>query len=201
MPDASTPSGAPQAGLRTPRLLLRPWRPDDLAPFAELNADPEVTAHFPAPLDRAASDALAARVAGLIEEQGWGLWAVEVVATGAFVGFTGLSRPAFEASFTPAVEVGWRLARSAWGHGYATEAATAALDFAFDGLGLTEVVSFTAADNRRSVAVMERLGMTHDPRGTFDHPRLPADDPLRRHVLYRVTAERWRDGRRGAREG
>jgi ribosomal-protein-alanine N-acetyltransferase len=175
------------AELRTERLVLRQWRPADRAPFAALNADPEVMAYFPAALTRKQSDALVDAVEAHIEREGWGLWALEVRDTGAFAGFTGLARPRFDAHFTPAVEVGWRLARAAWGHGYATEAARAAAAFGFDALELSEIVSFTAAGNRRSRAVMERLGMTHDPADDFDHPALPEGHPLRRHVLYRLT--------------
>ncbi|WP_246852712.1 GNAT family N-acetyltransferase [Naasia sp. SYSU D00948] len=174
--------------MRTARLLLRQWREEDLEPFAHLNADPEVMRHFPAPLDRAASDALAQRARQHLDEHGWGLWAVEVLdgPHAGFVGFTGLARPRFEAHFTPAIEVGWRLARPVWGHGYATEAAQAAVAFGFRELGLEEIVSFTAVGNARSTAVMRRLGMTTDPREDFDHPALPAGHPLRRHVLYRL---------------
>jgi ribosomal-protein-alanine N-acetyltransferase len=175
------------AELRTGRLVLRPWRPADRAPFAALNADPEVMRHFPAPLSRAESDALADLIEEWMARDGWGLWAVEVPGTrGGFIGFTGLARATFEAHFTPAVEIGWRLARSAWGHGYATEAAGAAAAFAFGTLGLEELVSFTAVGNERSRAVMRRLGMTHDPAEDFDHPLVAAGDPLRRHVLYRL---------------
>ena len=176
--------------LRTSRLLLRPWRPHDREPFAALNGDPEVMRHFPSTLDRSASDAFADRIAAHLDQLGWGLWAVEVVDSGRFAGYSGLN-PVPEAitAMTPGhpeMEVGWRLARWAWGHGYATEAATVALAFAFDELDLPEVVSFTAAGNRRSRAVMERLGMTHDPVDDFDHPALAHDSPLRRHVLYRA---------------
>ncbi|MEW9551868.1 GNAT family N-acetyltransferase [Nonomuraea sp. NPDC050783] len=153
---------------------------------------PRRAAHFPATLSRAESYAFAAAGDDAITRQGWGRWALEVVATGEFIGFTGLHRPTFEAPFLPAVEIAWRLARQAWGHGYATEAATAALGFAFDRLGLDEVVSFTATVNTRSSAVMKRLGMTHDAAGDFDHPVLPPGHRLRRHVLYRITAEDWR---------
>ncbi|WP_432547619.1 GNAT family N-acetyltransferase [Kineococcus sp. SYSU DK004] len=179
---------------RTARLLLRRWREEDLAPFARLNADPEVMEHFPAPLGRADSDALAARADAGIAERGWGLWAVEVVDPAAdrwgFAGFAGLSVPRFEACFTPCVEVGWRLARWAWGHGYATEAGREALRVAFEEAALDDVVSFTAAPNTRSRAVMRRLGMVAD--GEFEHPALPVGHPLRRHVLHRLTRERWR---------
>ncbi|MFC9328449.1 GNAT family N-acetyltransferase [Kitasatospora sp. NPDC057015] len=176
--------------LRTPRLVLRPWRPCDREPFARLNADPEVMEYLPGPLDRAASDAMADRISAALESEGWGLWAVESLATGAFLGFTGLARTTFDAPFTPAVEVGWRLARPAWGNGYATEGAAAAVRFGFDVLGLPEVVSFTCTANRHSRAVMERLGMTHDPREDFDHPRLPAGHALRPHVLHRLARGR-----------
>jgi RimJ/RimL family protein N-acetyltransferase len=172
--------------LRTARLLLRQWRDADREPFAALNADPEVMRHYPAPLERAASDAFVEWARATIAERGWGLWAVEVVAGAPFVGFVGLNEPGFEAHFTPAVEVGWRLARPHWGHGYATEAARAAVAFGFEELGLDEIVSFTTVGNDRSRSVMERLGMTRDPADDFDHPRLAADDPLRPHVLYRL---------------
>jgi RimJ/RimL family protein N-acetyltransferase len=182
------------AELSTARLGLRGWRDSDYAPFAALNADPEVMRHFPAPLDRTASDALADRCRGTIAERGWGLWAVEVLPgaddgddAGAFTGFVGLAEPRFDAHFTPAVEVGWRLATRFWGRGYATEAATAALGYAFGELGLDEVVSFTTVANDRSRRVMERLGMHRDPGEDFDHPSLAADDPIRPHVLYRLS--------------
>ena len=174
--------------IETDRLLLRGWRASDRAPFAAMNADPEVMRYFPAPLSREESDALADRLAADVEEQGWGLWALEERRTGAFIGFTGLARAGFEAHFTPAVEVGWRLARPAWGNGYATEAARACVAFAFAELSVEGLVSFTAAGNARSRAVMERLAMTHDPEEDFDHPALPAGHELRRHVLYRTPA-------------
>lgn len=173
--------------LCTARLLLRRWRTADRAPFAALNADPEVMRYFPAPLSRHQSDALADRIEAGIERDGWGLWALEERATGRFLGFTGLARPAFEAHFTPAVEIGWRLVRSAWGEGIATEAARAARAFAFEQLELDEIVAFTAQDNARSRAVMRRLRMSHDPAEDFDLPALPAQHPLRRHVLYRAA--------------
>ncbi len=171
--------------IRTPRLLLRRWTDDDLAPFAALNADPRVMEHFPSPLTRQESDALVARIEAGFEEHGFGWWAVE--AEGAFVGFTGLGVPRPEVGLGPVVEVGWRLAASAWGRGYATEAARAAL---LDGRerGVGEVVSMTATTNLRSQRVMQRLGMTHDPADDFDHPVLPVGHRLRRHVLYRLPA-------------
>jgi RimJ/RimL family protein N-acetyltransferase len=170
--------------LSTARLLLRPWRESDLEPFAAMNADPLVMEHFPAVQGREESDASARRAMRAVEERGWGWWAVEVIGGEPFIGFTGLAVPPFEAHFTPCVEVGWRLARHAWGHGYATEGARAALAYGFGALGLAEIVSFTALTNRRSMAVMERLGMRRD--GEFDHPRIAEGSPLRRHVLYRL---------------
>lgn len=175
----------------TPRLLLRRWRREDREPFAALNADPEVMRHFRSPLDRAASDAFVDRIEASFDELGYGLWAVEVAADGRFIGFTGLARQTFPAPFTPCVEVGWRLARDAWGHGYATEAARAALDVGFGELRLAEIVSMTAVSNARSQSVMRRIGMTRDPADDFAHPSLPEDHPLRPHVLYRIGREEW----------
>ncbi|MCU0267619.1 MAG: GNAT family N-acetyltransferase [Acidimicrobiales bacterium] len=181
----SVPLPAPVT-LRTPRLVLRPWRPRDREAFAALNADPVVMEHFPAPLARAASDAFVDRIEAALGRRGWGLWALEVPGVVGFAGYVGLEPVRFEAHFTPAVEVGWRLDRAWWGRGYAPEGATAALGFAFDELGLDEVVSFTAVANARSRQVMAKLGMVHDPADDFDHPDLAEGDRLRRHVLYRI---------------
>ncbi|HEY4346024.1 MAG TPA: GNAT family N-acetyltransferase [Gaiellaceae bacterium] len=177
--------------LNTERLLLRQWKASDLEPFAELNADPETMRYFPAPLTRAESDALVDRASAQIHERGWGIWAVEVRSTGDFIGFVGLDVPRFEAHFTPAVEIGWRLLRADWGHGYATEAARASLAFGFDELRLDEIVAMTVVANDRSRRVMERLGMTHDPGDDFEHPLLEEASPLRRHVLYRLASSDW----------
>ena len=178
--------------LTTPRLRLRQWRPEDARPFAELNADPEVMEHFPATLTRDKSDRLAELLADRIRDNGFGMWAVEITDTSEFIGFTGLNPVTFDAHFTPAVEIGWRLTRKAWGHGYATEAAEAALAHAFTGLGLAEVVSFTATSNLRSQAVMTRLGMTKDPHGDFHHPAIgDPSHPISLHVLYRIGAGQW----------
>ncbi len=171
--------------IRTPRLLLRPWRDEDLAPFAALNGDPDVMEFFPKPLGRTESDAAATHVRDHFDRRGFGLWAVEVPGLVNFIGFVGLSVPSFEAHFTPCVEIGWRLARRHWGVGYATEAALAALDFGFRELALDEIVSFTAAVNLRSRGVMEKIGLTHSHADDFDHPALPEGHALRRHVLYR----------------
>jgi RimJ/RimL family protein N-acetyltransferase len=174
------------AELRTARLLLRQWRDSDLEPFAALNADPEVMRHFPSVLTRAESDALALGARALISSRGWGLWAVEVVESAPFIGFLGLAQPRFDAHFTPAVEIGWRLAREHWGSGYATEGARAVVATAFDELGLDELVSFTTVANAASRRVMERLEMTHDPADDFEHPLLAPGHPQRPHVLYRL---------------
>jgi RimJ/RimL family protein N-acetyltransferase len=188
MNDATVP-GAALPGpitLRTERLVLRQWRDSDIAPFAAMGADPEVMRYFPSLLTPAQVDAAVARFSHRIATTGWGLWALE--RDGEFLGFTGLSVPSFEAAFTPCVEVGWRLARHAWGNGYATEAARAALEFGFGELGLREIVSFTAVENAPSRAVMERIGMTRNPADDYDHPMLPAGSPLRAHVLYRIAS-------------
>jgi RimJ/RimL family protein N-acetyltransferase len=182
---------SPPPEIRTARLLMRRWRESDREPFAELNADPYVMEYFPAALTRAQSDALIAMIEAGFDRRGYGLWALQLLATGEFVGFTGLEVPSFQAHFTPAVEVGWRLARSAWGQGYATEAARAALAFGFEQEGLGEIVSFTSMANLRSQAVMERLGMTRDACEDFDHPALEQGHRLRRHVLYSIAHEDW----------
>lgn len=181
----------PVPTLATPRLLLRPWRDGDLAPFAALNADPRVMEYFPAPLDRAGSDALAAKIRAHLAEHGWGLWAVEHAASGGFLGFTGLARPTFASWFTPCVEVGWRIAAAYWGRGYAPEAAAAVLEFGFRELALPEIVSFTSVGNVKSIRVMEKIGLTR--RGEFEHPGIAEGSPLRPHVLYGKRAE----GQRG----
>jgi RimJ/RimL family protein N-acetyltransferase len=173
--------------LRTERLVIRRWLDADRAPFAAMNADPEVMEHFPSVLTREESDASAARIGEHFSVHGFGLWAVEIPGVVSFAGCVGLAVPRFEAPFTPCVEIGWRLARPHWGHGYATEAARAVLAFAFAALGLQEVVSFTVPGNTRSRRVMEKLGMTHDPRDDFDHPLVAEGHPLRRHVLYRKS--------------
>ena len=144
--------------------------------------------HFPNRLTRRQSDDLIETIEAGFESHGYGLWALELRATGELVGFTGLAKPTFEAHFTPAVEIGWRLDRSAWGKGYATEAAAAALAFGFDDAGLAEIVSLTTVANARSRAVMERIGMAHDPADDFDHPGIPVGHPQRRHVLYRTAS-------------
>jgi RimJ/RimL family protein N-acetyltransferase len=177
--------------LETERLVLRRWRHGDREPFAAMNADPGVMEHFPARLTRSESDALVDRIEASFEERGFGLWALGIAGTGEFIGFTGLSVPRFDAHFTPAVEIGWRLARPFWGYGYASEAARRVLGFAFRDLGLPGLVSFTSVTNVRSQAVMKRIGMTHDPADDFDHPGLDYGHPLRRHVLWRITVDCW----------
>jgi RimJ/RimL family protein N-acetyltransferase len=177
--------------ITTARLCLRLWRDEDLPTFAALNADPCVMEHFPGTLSRAESDAMVARNRDHFTAHEFGLWAVEVPGRATFIGFVGLAVPRFEAHFTPCVEIGWRLAAEHWGKGYATEAASAALDHAFGPLGLAEVVSFTAPANRRSRHVMERLGMPRSPADDFEHPSLPKGHRLRRHVLYRLSRAAW----------
>lgn len=170
--------------LRGERVLLRPWRDSDADPFAAMNADPRVMEFFVAPQSRAESDAMLARMRGLIAERGWGWWCVDI--DGACAGFTGLTEPPYETPFTPCVEVGWRFRPEYWGYGYATEAARLALNYGFNTLQLREIVSFTTAGNVRSRRVMERIGMQRDVAGDFAHPRIPVGHPLRRHVLYRI---------------
>lgn len=181
----------PWPTLETERLLLRAWRDDDREPFALLNADPRVMEYLGATLTREQSDAFVVRIESGYAEHGFGLWAVEVKGGAPFIGFVGLSVPRFSAHFTPCVEIGWRLGTAAWGHGYASEAARAALAFGFEKRELPEIVSFTTVANHRSRQVMERLGMRHRMQDDFGHPGLPAEHPLRPHVLYRLTRVEW----------
>jgi RimJ/RimL family protein N-acetyltransferase len=171
--------------IRTERLLMRRWRDSDRAPFAAMNADPEVMRYLLEPLDRAASDAYLDRIEALLQRQGFGLWALEQAATGRFLGFTGLNPMPPGVPGAGGLEVGWRLASHAWHQGFATEAATAALDVAFRGVGLAEIWSMTAVLNEPSQAVMRRLGMRL--HGHFEHPRIEPGNPLRPHVVYRIT--------------
>ena len=177
------------------RLVLRRWRAADREPFARMNADPKVMEFLPALLPREESDALVDRIEGHFAEHGFGLWAIESKDTGEFIGYVGLAVPSFEASFTPCVEIGWRLAVEHWGRGLATEGASRVVERAFGSLGLQELVSFTTEANQRSRRVMEKLGMTRDPAEDFDHPSLPEGHRLRRHVLYRLRRENWTMGR------
>lgn len=179
----------PPAQLRTERLVLRRWRDEDRAPFAAMNADPRVMEHFPSLLTPVQSDDLVDRIEASFAQDGVGLWVVE--RRGEFLGFTGLLWQLPPLPFAPALEVGWRLARAAWGQGYATEAARAAIDDGFARVGIGGLVSMTAAVNTRSIAVMERLGMRRDPSEDFDHHRLPPEHRLERHVLYRLPRRGW----------
>ena len=176
-------------GLRTARLLLRPWKESDLVPFAELNADPQVMRFFPKSLTKTESDGFAARIQDHFTAHGYGLWAVEIIDGSSFIGFVGLSHATFEASFNPSVEVGWRLAQPYWGNGYATEGALAALEYGFNEVNLAEIMAFTAEINVPSWRVMKRLHMIR--KADFDHPALPIGHPLRPHVHYASTRHQW----------
>ena len=171
--------------LQGTRVRLRQWEDCDRAFFAELNTDPVAMEFFPSVLTRAESYAMVNRLRGVIVGKGWGFWCLEI--EGQCAGFTGLNVPTFDAPFMPAVEIGWRMLPRYWGRGYATEAARLALDYGFGVLNAEEIVAFTAPANARPRAVMERLGMRHDPAGEFDHPRVAVGHPLRRHVLYRIS--------------
>jgi len=174
----------------TARLRLRQWRESDREPFASLNADPAVMELFLSPLSRESSDASIDAWQSQLASRGWSNWALELKASGEFLGFTGLSIPRRVLPFSPCVEVGWRLARKHWGQGYATEAARAALEVGFARLDLPEIVSFTTVGNVRSRAVMERIGM-RDAKQDFEYPGFPEGHPLRRHCLYRIARKEW----------
>jgi len=191
----NTPDIDKPAMLVTERLILRQWQQRDLAPFAAMNADPEVMRHFPALLNADESNALAGRLCQLIARDGWGFWAVETRSHAEFIGFVGLRETLPDMPFGSCTEIGWRLARGHWGKGYATEAAEGALRFGFEKLALEEVVSFTALSNLPSQAVMRRLGMRRDLREDFDHPAVPEGHALRRHCLYRLSRGMWQQQR------
>ena len=178
------------ATLETERLILRHWQESDREAFARLNADPRVMEFMPACLSREESDLLLDRIIGHFREHGFGLYAAELRGVGAPIGFIGISVPGFQAHFTPCVEIGWRIAAEHWNRGLATEGASAIVTYAFQALGVKELVSFTVPANLRSRKVMEKLSMTHHPADDFEYPNLPEGHPLRRHVLYRLRAPR-----------
>jgi RimJ/RimL family protein N-acetyltransferase len=180
-------SGMPAPTLHTKRLCLRYWREEDLSLFAAMNRDPKVMEFFPSLLTREQSDALVEKIKKELEEKPYGLWAVEVVGIAPFIGFVGLHDVPFEAHFTPATEIGWRLAHAHWGRGYAYEAAKEVLAYAFEQLELKGLVSFTAQTNFRSIGLMKKLGMHNNPKENFEHPKLAPGDPLRPHVLFRLN--------------
>ncbi len=171
--------------LHTQRLILRPWRPSDLFPFAQINADPQVMEFYPETLSQIQSDALAEKIQKDFAERGYGFWAVEVPGVSDFIGYIGLNYWNLEAPFAPCIDIGWRLGSPYWGKGYATEGAKAALHHGFEILKFPEIVSMATIKNIRSHRVMQRLGMTNDPAENFQHPKLPLGHPLSWRVLYR----------------
>jgi RimJ/RimL family protein N-acetyltransferase len=179
--------------IRTDRLVLRQWSSADLEPFASMNADPRVREYFPGLQTKEESNHSVSIVSNHIEKFGWGFWASSLAETGEFIGFIGLEDVHFKTDFTPAVEIGWRLAFKHWGKGYATEGALASLRYGFETLKLNEIVSFTAVGNMRSRAVMERIGMHHIPKDDFDHPKISEGNPVKRHVLYRIGYQDWQN--------
>jgi RimJ/RimL family protein N-acetyltransferase len=172
--------------IQTERLLLRRWKEEDREPFYRLNSDPLVMEFMPARLTRPESDQLVDRITEHFRERNFGLYAAELRENRSFIGYVGLAVPSFEASFTPCVEIGWRLSAEYWGRGLATEGARAVVKHAFGELGLDEIVSFTVPENVRSRRVMEKIEMSHHASEDFDHPNLPEGHPLGRHVLYRL---------------
>ncbi|MBH0085653.1 GNAT family N-acetyltransferase [Psychrobacter sp. SCQQ22] len=174
--------------IETERLYLRQWRASDFAIFAEMNADLDVMKYFPKLLSPKVSDAIANKCSQLINDKGWGFWAVSLKETDSFIGMVGLNEAHADMSFAPAVEIAWRLHKDYWGQGYATEAARASLNFAFDTLGFDEVVAFTAVINEHSQLIMQRIGMSNTQEN-FYHPMLDSNHRLAEHVLYKITPE------------
>jgi RimJ/RimL family protein N-acetyltransferase len=177
--------------LETSRLKLRQWRREDRPLFAKLNADSTVMEFFPSILDEKESNEMVNKIQSLISKRGWGFWAVEKKDKGQFIGFTGLHVPTAKLPFSPCVEIGWRLAKEFWGKGYATEAANAALNLAFEQLKISEVYSFASVGNLKSIALMERLQMVNTHKN-FDHPSIPKGHSLKEHVLYKLPREQWK---------
>lgn len=176
--------------METQRLKLRQWIASDRKPFSKLNADQQVMEYFPDVLSDTESNAMVDRIESLINIKGWGLWAVELKASGAFIGFVGLHSPIAKLPFNPCVEIGWRLSKEHWGNGYATEGAQAALNYGFEHLKLDEIVSFTSVANRPSQAVMRKINMTNTNQN-FMHPSIPKGDVLEEHVLFKITKADW----------
>ena len=176
--------------IETDRLILRDWKNEDIPAFARMNADPMVMEYFPRRLDEKASAHLVEHFREHFKKYGYGPYAVELKATGEFMGFVGLDKVKFDAPFTPATEIAWRLDYGYWGKGYATEAAKAVLEYAFNKLGLKEVVAFAVSDNDRAIKIMEKIGMQRDPKGDFHYPNLRKDHPLGEFVLYRAAGKK-----------
>ncbi|MGL4540078.1 MAG: GNAT family N-acetyltransferase [Candidatus Rhabdochlamydia sp.] len=179
--------------IQTKRLILRSWKKKDLESFVELNRDPRVMEYYPSIKSYQESLEEYNRIREEFKKEGFGFWVVSIIGGSDFIGFVGLNRVKFTAHFTPAVEIGWRLAFNHWKKGYATEGAMACLKYGFETLHLNEIVSFAAVKNTRSIAVMKRIGMHHDSRDDFDHPKLAEDHRLKRHALYRLKKQEWEE--------
>ena len=176
--------------IQTQRLILRQWRDQDRQPFAAMNADPQVMKYFPSTLTKEQSDALIDRFIEDIESSGWGFWAAQRIDSGHFIGFIGINYSADGLPFAPCVDIGWRLAQAHWGLGFATEGAKAAMDYAFNAINLSKVVSMTPVNNKASERVMKKIGMQKQ-QFTFMHPKLADGHPLQEHLLYSVTNDQW----------
>jgi RimJ/RimL family protein N-acetyltransferase len=175
----------------TERLQLRQWKNNDLTTFSNMNADSDVMEFYPKILNKNESDAFAYKIQTIIKEKGWGFWAVELINEKKFIGFVGLHEPEPELPCSPCVEIGWRLAKQYWGNGYATEAAKASLKVAFETLNFDEVYSFTSVLNVKSQALMKRLNMSNT-NNNFNHPSIPEDNPLREHILFKISQQHWK---------
>lgn len=177
--------------LETERLILRRWQDSDLEPFSAITADTEVRRYYPSTLTKGETKSLVERIESHFAREGFGLWALVLKSSGEFIGYTGLSKPTFEAHFMPCVEIGWQISRKHWGKGYAPEAARKSLEDGFVRLKLEEIVSFTTTLNAQSIRVMEKLGMQRNPADDYEHPMLPDGHPLKPHVLYRLPKAVW----------
>ena len=176
----------------TQRLGFRLWQDRHRKPFVEMGLDSDVMKFFPSLISKEDTNTAIDAQIQKFTERGWGLWAVELLKTNEFIGFIGLSVPKVVFPFSPCVEIGWRLKRSAWGNGYATEGAKKCLSIGFENLALDEIVSFTSLMNLPSIAVMNRIGMTNSHKN-FEHPNVPVGNPLKTHCLYKIKHTRWNE--------
>jgi len=177
--------------LKTERLILRPWEERDLKPFSHINCDPQVMEFYPHLLNYDESAALMHKMIADFSLRGYGFWAVEKQISSTFIGYIGLNYWDLQMPFSPCIDIGWRLSSKEWGHGYAIEGATAALDFGFQIIQLEEIVAMATSGNIRSHRVMQKLGMKSDPQENFEHPKVPKGDPLSLRLLYRLSKQEW----------
>lgn len=175
--------------IETERLILRTWEEDDMNAYYSLNQDPKVVEFLFKMTSINQARAFIETMNRQFNAHGYTIFALEEKQTGKWIGFTGLNAPVWSERFTPCVEIGWRIRSDCWGHGYATEAAKAILDYGFKMCALDEILAWTVPANIRSIRVMEKIGMMRDFNGDFYHPEIPSGHPLSKHILYRIKCK------------